>query len=400
MTTTEEIRPPEPPGPITWIKQNLVNSWFNGILTVISLVVVYYVVVGSIRWAFVSADWSPVTENLLLYLIGQYPRGEVWRIGLSLTMVSILFGFSWGLWRGIMQAFSLTLIVSFLVLAVLPATPTAFPLSMRLFALANPGLILISYLISRRWKIPARVMISAWLISLTASIILLRGLGRSELIPPVEVNLWGGLVVTFLLAVGGITISFPIGVLLALGRRSSLPVVSIFSTFFIETIRGVPLITILFMGSLIVPLFLPSEMRVDRLIRALVGMIIFSAAYMAENVRGGLQAIPEGQVEAAQAIGLSKFHTTLLIVLPQALRLVIPTIVGQFISLFKDTTLASGVAVLELLQIARSILQSNPEYLGQQFEVYLFVAAIFWIFSYSMSTTSRKIEVSLGVGER
>jgi general L-amino acid transport system permease protein len=134
------------------------------------------------------------------------------------------------------------------------------------------------------------------------------------------------------------------------------------------------------------------------MLRALVGMVVFSAAYTAENVRGGLQAIPAGQYEAAHALGLSNTHTTLLIVLPQALRKVIPAIVGQFISLFKDTTLASGVAVLELLSIGRSILQGNPEYIGRQAEVYFFIAAIFWVFSYSMSVASRRLEVRLGVG--
>jgi general L-amino acid transport system permease protein len=163
-------------------------------------------------------------------------------------------------------------------------------------------------------------------------------------------------------------------------------------------VRGVPLISILFLFSLIVPLFLPANVRFDRMLRALVGMIAFSAAYTAENVRGGLQAIPPGQYEAAHSVGLNNFQTTALIVLPQALRKVIPAIVGQFISLFKDTTLAAGVAVLEILSIGRSILQGNPEYIGLQTEVYLFIAAIFWIFSYSMSETSRRIEVRLGVG--
>jgi general L-amino acid transport system permease protein len=189
-------------------------------------------------------------------------------------------------------------------------------------------------------------------------------------------------------------------VALALGRRSSLPVLSFFSTTFIEVVRGVPLIGILFLSSLILPLFLPPDVRIDRLLRALIGMTLFSAAYMAENVRGGLAAVPDGQVEAAKALGLSNFRITTLIVLPQALRTVIPPIVGQFISLFKDTTLASGVAVLELLSVGRSILQSTPEFIGLQMEVYLFIAAVFWIFSYLMSYASLRLEAALGVGKR
>ncbi len=148
------------------------------------------------------------------------------------------------------------------------------------------------------------------------------------------------------------------------------------------------------------PLFLPTGMRIDRLMRALIGMTIFSSAYTAENVRGGLAAIPYGQTEAAKALGHSNFQITALIVLPQALRVVIPPIVGQFISLFKDTTLASGVAVLELLAVGRSILNSDPQYIGLQMEVYGFIAVVFWILSYMMSHASRRLEASLGAGER
>jgi len=243
-------------------------------------------------------------------------------------------------------------------------------------------------------------VVAAWVASLLLALVLLRGFQGSALLPAAALNLWGGLLVTMILAVGGIVLSFPIGVLLALGRRSSLPVVSLFSTVFIEVVRGVPLISILFLSSIILPLFLPQNIRIDLITRALIGMTLFSAAYMAENVRGGLAAVPGGQVEAAKAVGLNNFQITTLIVLPQALRAVIPPIVGQFISLFKDTTLASGVSVLEFLAIGRSILQANPEYFGMQTEVYLFVAAVFWIFSYLMSYASLRLEVALGVGER
>jgi general L-amino acid transport system permease protein len=205
--------------------------------------------------------------------------------------------------------------------------------------------------------------------------------------------------VTFLLAVGGIVLSFPIGVMLALGRRSSLPVVKAVSILFIETIRGVPLITILFMFSMIVSLFLPQETRLDRLLRALMAMIVFSSAYTAENVRGGLQAIPLGQIEAAKAVGMSGFQTMLLIVLPQAIRMVIPTLVGQFIALFKDTTLVVIIGITDLLGIGRAIVNSSPEFIQLQTEVYIFIALIYWVFSYLMSTASRRVEAAMGVGE-
>jgi general L-amino acid transport system permease protein len=154
------------------------------------------------------------------------------------------------------------------------------------------------------------------------------------------------------------------------------------------------------MFSIILVLFLPSESRIDRVIRALIGIVIFSAAYTAENVRGGLQAIPPGQIEAAKALGLRNYHITRLIVLPQALRLVIPNIVGQFISLFKDTTLVYIVGINDLLGIGNAILNFNPQFVRLQMEVYLFIAIIFWIFSYFMSYASLQLEKALGVGER
>jgi len=216
----------------------------------------------------------------------------------------------------------------------------------------------------------------------------------------VESSAWGGLLLTFLLALVGIVASFPIGVSLALGRQSSLPVVKVSCTLFIEMVRGVPLVTILFMASIILPLFLPEEVRIDRVLRAMIGMTLFAAAYMAENVRGGLQAIPRGQYEAARAVGLTGFQTTTFIILPQALRAVIPAIVGQFIALFMDTTLAIIVGLMELLAVGKAVLQSNQEWLLLDKEVYLFIAVAFWLFTYSMSYASRRLETALGVGER
>jgi general L-amino acid transport system permease protein len=207
-------------------------------------------------------------------------------------------------------------------------------------------------------------------------------------------------VVTFILAIGGIVLSFPIGILLALGRRSNLPVVKAFCVVFIETIRGVPLITILFMFSVILTLFLPPEARLDRLLRALMAMTVFSSAYMAENIRGGLQAVPPGQIEAAKALGMNSFTITVFIVLPQAIRVVIPAIVGQFISLFKDTTLVVIVGINDLLGIGKSIINSSPEFVQLQTEVYIFISIIYWIFSYLMSIASRKVEEAMGVSKR
>jgi general L-amino acid transport system permease protein len=203
---------------------------------------------------------------------------------------------------------------------------------------------------------------------------------------------------TLVLAAVGIAASFPLGVLLALGRRSSLPAVSLISTLYIEIVRGVPLVTVLFMAQIMVPIFLP-DFRIDKIIRAMVGLTLFTTAYMAENVRGGLQGVPRGQYEAAHALGLRYPLIMLLIILPQALRSVIPAIVGQFISLFKDTSLVAIIGLLDLLGIARSVI-ANPDWLGLQAEVYIFAALIYFIFSYSMSHTSKKIEMALGIGKR
>jgi general L-amino acid transport system permease protein len=202
-----------------------------------------------------------------------------------------------------------------------------------------------------------------------------------------------------MLSVVSIVLSFPIGVALAVGRRSSLPVVRILSTAFIELVRAVPLVTILFMAVLLVPLFLPENIRIDNVIRAMAGMIIFTAAYIAENVRGGLQAIPSGQVEAAQAVGLRGWQINVYIVLPQALRITIPANVGQFISLLKDTTLVYIIGLNEILGIGRKVL-AQPEWFGASFEVYLFVAATFFVLSYTLSQASYRLEKELGIGER
>lgn len=199
---------------------------------------------------------------------------------------------------------------------------------------------------------------------------------------------------TLFMSVISIVLSFPFGVILALGRQSMLPVIRWLSTIYIELIRGVPLISILFMGQVMIPLFLPEGMRPDRVLRAIVGLTLFTAAYLAENVRAGLQAVPRGQLEAARSLGLNAPLTLSLIVLPQAIKIAIPAIVGQFISLFQDTTLVSIVGLLELLGISRSIL-ANPEFLGRYGEVYLFIGLIYWFFCYAMSVGSRKLEEKL-----
>jgi general L-amino acid transport system permease protein len=404
-TTETSSRRPAAPGPLQWLRKNLFSSWFNSLLTVVSVVLIYFVLKGIINWVFFVADWSPVAESLKIFAVGLYPLGEIWRIGTILAMVSFLAGVSWGVWGGTVRTFAIVLGSGFIVIALLPFDlypPNDDPLDLmlRLGFLLLPVLILLGFLLGSKTRIKGSLVMGLWLVSFFTSLVLLSGFEGSGLLPKVESNVWGGLLLTFLLAMVGIVASFPIGVMLALGRQSSLPVVKVFCTLFIEIVRGVPLVTILFMASIILPLFLPEEVRIDRVLRAMIGMTLFAAAYMAENVRGGLQAIPRGQYEAAKAVGLTNVLTMVFIILPQALRAVIPAIVGQFISLFMDTTLAIIVGLMELLAVGKAVLQSNQEWLLRDKEVYLFIAVLFWIFTYSMSYASRRLESALGVGER
>ena len=395
VTPSEVIKPPSTSvGFIDWLKKNLFSTWYNVLLTLLSLWLIYTVLSRMLKWAFISAEWGVVTSNLRLLMVGQFPPDQVWRVGLCLFMVSALFGLSWGVWGGFIRSLAIALAAGFGVLAILP-----FGLEVQAWLVGNLALIMLGYFVGRRLSGGGRWVLLGWLLSFALTILLLRGFKDSPVLPLVGTNLWGGLLLTFLLSIVGIVVSFPIGILLALGRRSTLPVVRIFSVLFIELVRGVPLVTILFTAHVMLPLFLPKEMTVAHVLRAMTAMTLFSAAYMAENVRGGLQAIPEGQFEAAKALGLNAPLTMLLIILPQALQAVIPATVGQFISLFKDTSLAAIVGLVELLRIGQFVL-AQPQWLGRYREVYVFVAIIYFVFSYAMSYASYRLEVALGVGKR
>jgi general L-amino acid transport system permease protein len=394
------LPPPSPPGPVKWVRDNLFKGWLNSILTVVTAVFLYFAISRSLVWLFTESDWTPVISFPILFSVGQYPRAELWRIGAVLSVLAFLLGLSWRKWGGLLKGFSLYFGATFLVLGVLPLIHPALTIGMRVFLISIPITILLGFWLGK-WRYSSkRFVIALWLLSPILSVLLIRGIPGNPFLDLISTTLWGGLLVTFVLSIGGIVLSFPIGVALALGRRSKLPVLSSLSTVFIETVRGVPLVTLLFMFSIILALFLPPGARLDRLLRALIAMTIFSAAYMAENVRGGLQSVPDGQIEAAKAVGMNGIQIMGLIVLPQALRVVIPTIVGQFITLFKDTTLVVIVGINDFLGIGRSIVNANPQYLRSQLEVYLFIAAVYWIFSYAMSLASRRLEESLGIGKR
>jgi general L-amino acid transport system permease protein len=400
-TTTDTFRKVLPPPSerstiLGWLRKNLFSTWYNGLLTVVSLMVALLATRSLINWALNQARWEVIVNNLRLFMIGQYPIEQAWRVWISLFILAAVIGLSWGTTVRGYRGVAAVLIMGPLLLAILP-----FSLQNRLNMVGLVIVGVVTYWAGRNWKEHLRrFSLISWLIYFPLLLLIIRGLtGDEGFMPLVETRLWGGLLLTLLLAVIGIVFAFPIGVALALGRRSELPVIRWVSTIYIEFVRGVPLITILFTLNLMLPLFLPEGLRPESILRAMVAITMFSAAYMAENIRGGLQAIPTGQYEAAHAIGLSGFHTTTFIILPQALRTVIPVLVGQFIGLAKDTTLVAILGLFDILGIGRSVL-GNPEYIGTSREVYIFVAAVFFVFSYAMSYASRRLEVALGVGER
>ncbi len=396
---TQEIRPPKNTiGVLPWIKENLFSSWYNTLLTVIALGILFFLLKGVFTWAFTEAKWEVIPANLQLFAIGAYPIAEVWRVWIVLYTVCALIGLSGGIWGGLTLRFAVGIGGCGIVCAFLSMGISTLGWAIRAWVLGGVALLAALLFLGTRSvsvfpKIRRWVLVG-WLLSFPWTLIMLRGFGKNAVLT----TNWGGLLLTLILAAVGICFCFPLGVLLALGRRSTLPVVKWVSTAYIEIVRGVPLITILFMAQIVIPIFMSDNIRLDKVLRAMLGITLFSAAYMAENVRGGLQSIPRGQYEAAQAVGLNYPLTMLFIVLPQALRSVIPAIVGQFIALFKDTSLVTIVGLLDLLGIAKTVI-ANPDWLGLQAEVYIFVAAIYFVFSYSMSYVSQRIEEALGVGK-
>lgn len=404
-------RPAAPPVSIVrtarrWASENLFSSPANAALTVVTSLLVGFVLFGVLRFVFVSADWEVITVNRRLFFLGRFPDGDVWRVWIIVYLLSGMAGLSLGLWSRVGPMIAVALAI-----ALIPVFLFIGGGSVALLTAGAVGLFAISYIIAFMSLAPSshlnlfrNMTVYAWLAGFLVAMYLLNG---------VDTLLWGGLLLTIILALVGIVLSFPIGVLLALGRASTFPVIRLFCIGYIELIRGVPLITILFMAKFILPLMVEPERDVsllgigipitgyetDDVIRAMAAITLFSAAYLAEIVRGGLQAVPRGQVEAAQALGLGTLRILAFIVLPQALRAVIPAIVGQLISLFKDTSLVVIVGLTDLLRVTRQV-TAQPDFFGRQAEALLFVALIYWIVAFSMSRASQQLERNLGVGER
>lgn len=345
---------------IRWMRANLFSSPLNAALTLAALGLLYAALPPLIDWAVIDADWRGETRRDCTgggacwvfirarfdqFIYGFYPAVERWRVDAAFVV---------------------------LIAAMAP--------------LFLPGVR------RKGWVGVGLVLLFPWVaVGFFA--------GGVFSLAEIETGKWGGLMLTLIVAGVGITASLPVGILLALGRQSSMPVIRALCVAFIELWRGVPLITVLFMAAVMLPLFLPDGMTLDKLLRALIGVSLFAGAYMAEVVRGGLQAVPLGQIEAAQALGLGYWRIMVSVVLPQALRIVIPGIVNVFVALFKDTTLVLIIGLFDFLGIIKAAL-TNPEWLGYSVEGYVFAALVFWMFCFSMSRYSARLERRLGGARR
>lgn len=345
---------------IHWARRNLFSSITNSLLTLFCLWLLWIAIPPLLNWAIFQANWIGTSRDdctrdgacwvfiharISHFMYGLYPAEEIWRINFALVI---------GL------------------LSILPMFLRSIPHRGRYIAI---------------WAV-AYPLIAWWL--------LYGGFGG---LPRVETRQWGGLTLTLIIAAVGISGALPLGILLALGRRSTLPVVRMLSIVFIEFWRGVPLITVLFMSSVMLPLFLTEGTNIDKLLRALAGVILFQSAYVAEVVRGGLQALPKGQYEAAESLGLGYWRMQGLVILPQALKMVIPGLVNTIIALFKDTSL---VIIIGLFDLFSSIQQAtvDPTWLGMSTEGYVFAAMIYWIFCFSMSRYSQHLENRFNTGHK
>lgn len=358
---TESLPPPlTSSGAIGWVRANLLSSPLNIILTLVCAYIIWLIVPPVIEWAFVKATfvgtsradctaggacWVFIEARFGQFMYGFYPEPLRWRVNLA-------FGL--------------------LILAMIPLFLPSFERKLP-YAI---GLVVI-------YPIIAYILFRGGMFGLEG----------------VETAQWGGLFLTLVIAGVGLTTSLPLGIVLALGRRSSMPVIRTLSVVFIELVRGVPLITVLFMASVMLPLFLPEGVDFNKLLRALVGFSMFAAAYMAETVRGGLQAIPKGQYEAADALGLGYWQGMGFIILPQALKLVIPGIVNIFISFFKDTSLVLIIGLFDFLQSVRAGTQ-DANWIGLSTEGYAFAALVYFIFCFAMSRYSMSIERKLDTGHK
>ncbi|PZR93316.1 MAG: amino acid ABC transporter permease [Stutzerimonas stutzeri] len=441
-TLEQQPAPLSVAGPLAWIRQHLLSSPLNIALTLLCLYLVIDSVPGLIRFYFLDAVWSGTNRDACLadkvgrpvgacwayiadrfqyFIYGSYPINQRWRVNIVFVMFAL--GVAWLLWTsapkkklGIFFFFVLmpisayvlllggpgaenflrTCMIVTLALAALYVILSFVPQIVR-FYIGDAALAVVEQLpIWKRFFGPKQLVLFALVILGFLSV-----LASSPGLPRVDTGLWGGMTVTFLIAAVGIVFSLPLGVVLALGRRSKLPIIQLLSVIFIEFVRGVPLITVLFMANTMLPLFVPQEYSPDRLLRPLVGVALFAAAYMAEVVRGGLQAMPKGQYEGAMSLGLGYWSMMRLIILPQALRIVIPGIVNTFIGLFKDTTLVTIVGIFDFLRTIEATLV-DPTWATPTTRAtgYAFAAVFYFLCCWGMSRYSIAVEKRLAAGQK
>ena len=356
-------------GAIGWARANLFSGPFNIIMTILVILMILWVVPPLLKFLVIDATWSGtdreaclasdarpeagacwafVRERLPYFIYGSYPIPQRWRVDIFSAMLAI--GIAWLLWLRAPRR-DLGALYFFVVLPI------------------------VSFILLKGWPLVGLVN--------------------------VDTALWGGALVTIVVATVGIVVSLPVGILLALGRRSRMPAVKLFSVIYIEFVRGVPLITVLFMASVMLPLFVPDAYSPDKLLRALIGIAMFASAYMAEVVRAGLQAMPKGQYEGAMAVGLGYWQMMYLIILPQALKITIPNIVNTYIGLFKDTTLVVIVGIFDFLRTVE-VSRIDPKWAAPTTSAtgYVFAAIFYFIFCYSMSRYAKGVEARLGKADR
>ena len=417
MSTNPDVPPPAPVlmppvlerGLIGWLHANLFSNKFNTALTISVGIILGYAMWFGLKWLLLESDWTVIGTLGGRFIIGTYNTEAAcpgqdcfWRPQAALMLVTMLLGMAWVVaGGGLTKRFAIGIVAVLAAFSLLPYSLDTMGMDVRLLLLANIPALAVGWALARYTPLGSTRRLAILAVgAFGVTLVLLRGVEGVPGLQPVSVIHWGGLMLNLILAVAGIAISFPIGVALALGRRGNLPVVKLLCVAFIEIFRGVPLITLLFMSQTLVPLAFPRDFPQNSLFRAAIVITLFSAAYMAENIRGGLQAVHRGQAEAASSLGLPNWQITMFITLPQAIRNVIPAIVGQFISLFKDTTLVYIIGMLDVVEIGRAYIQGNPEFIPSAKELFIFLAFVFWIFTYNMSYVSRRIEQNLGVGRR
>jgi general L-amino acid transport system permease protein len=414
----EPLAPPEPDPPdrdLTprqWVRANLASTPWNAAITIVVGLAAAWVVFRLARWVFVTADWEVVRVNLRLFMIGQFPSDQVWRLWVGGYVVVATTGLALGAASASMRPLEVVDVrVQSRGRRVLGALHRFWPAVLGVVVilsfcrtwppvLGTIGLVVVGLVMGALGsRLPPRLRPWTWALVAVGLFVSLQltiasgGVGWDD---------WGGLHLVVAATVAGIALAFPLGLLLALGRRSSLPAIRTATVGYIEVFRAVPLVTLLFLGAYMVGFLFPNTVEPPSfLVRAVIVITLFEAAYIAEIVRGGLQAVPRGQVEAAQAVGLSPVKVMRLVVLPQALRAVIPAMVGQFISLFKDTSLLTIIGFLELIEVANIVTQ-QPEFQGQGLRpvTLTFVGLIYWAGCSTMSRESQRLERRLGVGER